>query len=126
MKPKAKRYPFRGKRKTVQEIAKIIGLKPRTLYRRISVGLPLEGSLRRGFKPRFIKFNGIYDHIDEWAKRTGLSRQVITYRLKAGWSLERTLLTRPGGGQKLSNLSGDRRGESRAPFASLGDGHGSP
>lgn len=42
---------------------------------------------------RLLTFNGETRCMADWAGETGLSPQVISYRLKIGWSIERTLTT---------------------------------
>lgn len=42
-----------------------------------------------------IKFNGITMVQRDWARAVGLSPQIVSYRIKAGWSVDAALTTKP-------------------------------
>ncbi len=42
---------------------------------------------------RLITFNGKTQPLIAWAEETGIDRTTIARRLKAGWSIERSLMT---------------------------------
>lgn len=42
---------------------------------------------------KFITFNGETKTLSEWSKTLGYNRTVIAYRIKAGWSIEKTFTT---------------------------------
>ena len=76
----APRHLFRGEWKSVREIAEIIGVTPRTVNRRIQLGLPIEGPARMGPKPRKFLFRGKKKTIAEIMLATGLSRSQVSKR----------------------------------------------
>ena len=59
-----------------------------------------------------IEFRGEKLSINQWAKRLGISRQCLSERLKAGWSLERALTSKKGASWKKKYIvqRGDRFG----------------
>lgn len=91
----APRYLFRGEWKTVREIAEITGIKPRTVSRRIQLGLPIEGPPRMGPKPRRFLFRGKKKTIAEIMTATGLSRSQVSKRTDGIRFFERWELTDP-------------------------------
>lgn len=48
-----------------------------------------QGNNRRS--TRYLELNGIKKTLEEWSETTGLSRSVISARLRLGWSIERAL-----------------------------------
>lgn len=56
---------------------------------RTAISRDLTGIVRANVPP--IAFGGRVLTQAQWARETGLSKQVIGYRLRAGWSIERTL-----------------------------------
>lgn len=42
---------------------------------------------------KFLEFNGSRLNIADWARKTGIKHTTISFRLRSGWSIERTLLT---------------------------------
>lgn len=53
----------------------------------------------------FITYNGITDNICSWAKRLGVNYQLLHYRLKRGWSVEKTLTTPPLNQKKSQEIT---------------------
>ncbi len=47
--------------------------------------------IRRRDRSRKINAQGLSLTVFEWTERTGLSKEVINYRLKRGWSHERAV-----------------------------------
>lgn len=56
---------------------------------------------RNTTKSRFIEHDGIRLTVAEWSERTGLSKDAILYRLKAGWPLNIALSRPSGRGRRL-------------------------
>lgn len=93
---------YKGERKSLQEWAKITGIKPKTIQCRIDrYGWTVEKALETktyGTRPEQVKieFNGETLTINEWAKRTGIIVQTLKSRyLEFNWSAEKTLTTPP-------------------------------
>lgn len=86
-----------GKRMTLAQWARELGITEAALESRLRKGWPLERALTatmHGTRP--IAFGGRTQTRTEWARELGISASTLTQRLKRGWSLERTL-SREGG-----------------------------
>jgi hypothetical protein len=81
-----------GKKMTVSQWARSIGLKPHTLAYRLRSGWSIEDALSKPLVPdRWIEFNGERKTVKEWANQLGLSPTTLQKRLALGWSDEQTL-----------------------------------
>ncbi len=87
-----------GVKNTVQGWADQLGCRAAIIYTRLHKGWSDEEAL----KPPFVRqrpkrasqryaFQGESLTIPEWAKRTGIPRNTLGLRIKAGWTLERAL-----------------------------------
>jgi hypothetical protein len=97
--PQPRRFEFRGRLATVAEIMAATGLSRSQVSKRTDgvrfferdeatdPNAPLHPSCRVLF------LDGIADSVSGWSRRLGISREVITYRLKQGWSIRKTLTT---------------------------------
>jgi hypothetical protein len=85
----ARKHLFRGQWMTAKEIAAVTGMKERNVHRRIQLGLPLEGSLRSGQKPRRFEFRCEEKTAKEIAAITGLTLTAIYGRISGNRFLER-------------------------------------
>lgn len=87
---------------TTKRIAEEYGIPPETIYGRIHAGMTLEEAL---IHPKFasrdpnavnvLEINGITRTKKEWTELNGISRSLLSFRLKRGWSLERAVSTPP-------------------------------
>ena len=97
---------FNGRRQTLQEWSRELGIARETIYFRLSKGWLVERALFQPVSPtrsnpgrrdtkrvRKIAFHGKSQSICEWATQTGLRDSVIGQRLRAGWSVKKTLTT---------------------------------
>lgn len=87
---------------SVKKIAKEYGISPTTVYGRISAGITLEEALvhpkfasRKPNTINVLEINGITRTKKEWIELNGVSRSLLSYRLKRGWSLEKAVSTPP-------------------------------
>ena len=99
---------FDGRRQTLQEWSRELNIPRETIYWRISAGWSVERALsqpvsaaaaaaragRRDTKRvKKIAFHGKSQSQSAWAHQTGLRDSVIGQRLRAGWSIKKTLTT---------------------------------
>lgn len=104
----ARRVTIGNETHTVSEWAERYGISKWTVFARIYRGWdpaeavttpPGEGPRRSQKRPKrrkLIEAFGRAQTVTEWARETGLSRQVIAYRLRAGWDPEEAMQKRPG------------------------------
>lgn len=95
--PEPKRYEFRGKLATAQEIMAETGLSRSQVHKRTDgvrfFDLDETTDPYADFQPncRFVTYRGIKDSLAGWARRTGIPRHAIAYRIECGWPLKRVL-----------------------------------
>ena len=91
------RMQLSGKDLTLAEMDRELGLPGGTLRNRILLmQMPVDRAITPGKLPfkktsQWLTYNGETLSYGEWAKRIGLSREALRYRLKSGWPLERAL-----------------------------------
>lgn len=98
---KNKFIEYAGKRQTVAQWAEEIGIGAGTIWWRIRNGFPPSIALskdkiviRRGGPRktnRILTLGGVSKNMSQWSRETGIRVGTIWYRLKMGWSVERTL-----------------------------------
>ena len=81
---------YQGRRQTVSEWARELGLKASTLHRRLGIGWSAADVLTR---PKFgmVAFDGRVQSIHDWAKEVGISAGTIYKRLQYGWPMDKAL-----------------------------------
>jgi len=89
---------YNGITQTRTKWAKEIGISANSLKRRILNGWTTEQALtvktgEQNKRANFIEYNGIRDSMHGWERRLGFKKNIITQRLKSGWSIERALTT---------------------------------
>jgi hypothetical protein len=81
-----------GKTMTVGDWADCLGICPKTLSRRFSLGWSVEKALST---PKQTKKNATFQNktmtLQEWAKSLGVKLSLIQTRLSRGWTIEETL-----------------------------------
>jgi hypothetical protein len=87
---------------TAKRIAEEHGISPMTIYGRIYAGKTLEEAL---VHPKFasldpdainvLEINGVTRTKKEWIELNGISRSLLSFRLKRGWSLEEAVTIPP-------------------------------
>jgi hypothetical protein len=84
---------FDGKRLTMAQWARELGIKKETLAGRIRRGGSIDAALKSPVKTRCKKLtlNGETLLVKEWAARYGINRWLIDQRLNDGWSIERAI-----------------------------------
>ena len=82
-----------GKRQTISEWAREIGISVATIGSRIKAGTPIDKVLsKEQIHLRFIEFDGRRMTLTQWAKERGLSVQTLSNRLNVyGWPVGRAL-----------------------------------
>lgn len=99
-----RRLTHDGRTQTIAQWARELGLKQGMIVDRLRLGWSTEKTLATppirnatGFqlsvKPRYLTHAGETLRQAEWCRRTGLSPQIIAYRLAHGWTVEKTLAT---------------------------------
>jgi len=87
---------YKGRRQTVTQWAREIGVHKHTLRDRLNRGWPLEKALTTEAKRfHYLDFAGERRTIAEWARHLGVKRTIIKDRLLDGWSVEEALTTKP-------------------------------
>lgn len=87
------------KTQTLQMWSKEVGISEKTIRSRLKLGWTIEKTLSTPVKsvkyngPHLIEFNSETHNITEWAKITGIARNVISQRIFKGWSIEKILTT---------------------------------
>ena len=82
---------YKGEKHTISSLAKMTNIKKSTLYSRIVVkGWSVEEAVEKEVE-HLIEYNGESHTIPEWSEITGIYKETIRYRLKNGWSVEKTL-----------------------------------
>ena len=87
-----KKIEYQGRKWTLSEWAKFLGVHYVTLYRRLNKGYPLE-EVFNVHAQEYIEYLGKSQTIAEWAEERGISCKALCARLKNGWSVERALNT---------------------------------
>lgn len=83
---------YNGETKTVAQWAKIIGVKPNTVYRRIRLGWSTEDIIEKEtFHGRMITYDGRTMNMKSWSEETGIPLQTIFNRYIAGWEPQKIL-----------------------------------
>lgn len=110
-------YEYRGKLRTVAEIARIEDVALSTVYRR-RLG---DVILPRGHKDpnpsyqdapinaRLLTFRGKTDTVGGWARRMGVPKHVLFSRLAMGWPVKRVLTEPPMRGKQRNVFIHNRR-----------------
>lgn len=99
MGPEPKRYDFRGNRLTIGEIMAITGLSRSQVSKRTDgIRFFEREELNDPYADPhpnvvLIFHDGDSMSISDWARRTGISRNVIAYRMAKGWTAARALTT---------------------------------
>lgn len=94
----------RGRRQTVTQWAREVGMKPATLRVRIRAGWPAEEAIFaplgcRPPKPSYqaplalLTYEGKTMPVRDWAKEYHLNQELLLERLRKGWTAERALTT---------------------------------
>lgn len=81
---------FNGRKLTVSEWARELGVQASALHRRLGNGWSVEDTLSRPLG-RMISFNGRTQSLQDWAKEIGVSTATIHGRRKRGWPLDKVL-----------------------------------
>lgn len=96
-----------GSRASRKDWADSAGVSPTTISRRLRAGwsvekavsapAPIAASIQRGRPkaPRLITHSGRTLRLAEWARELGIDRDVLRWRLKQGWDVQRALTTEP-------------------------------
>lgn len=87
---------YEGKRQTIAEWARELGLSHATIWSRVNAGHTTDRVLASGaLHHRFVEFDGKRLTLTQWAKEIGLSVQALSNRLNVyGWTVERALRQR--------------------------------
>lgn len=89
------KYEYDGKIYTLSELSLKFNISEKILYDRIhklkwsindSINVPKYAN-----PTQYIEYNGEKKLAKEWAKKLGISQQLLDYRIKAGWPIERAL-----------------------------------
>ena len=96
---RGRRISLDGEEVCVAELARRLGISRHTVRYRLDRGLdPTMSAPKRARSRRsetLLTFQGETLSLRAWAARTGLNRSTIWGRLRCGWSVERTLTTKP-------------------------------
>lgn len=83
---------FNGKRMSLSELAREIGMSTYTLQRRIADGWPVDKAVTIPVRTAAnIEYQGLSLTAKQWQARTGINRTTIKCRLKRGWTVENAL-----------------------------------
>jgi hypothetical protein len=102
----AQKIEFEGEALTVAQMARIAGLKRRTLADRLVAGRALEEATSTPLNDHQKKYmiNGQRYNLKEASEITGLKMRTIQWRMKSGWPMEMIFSVRPSKGNKLTKL----------------------
>lgn len=86
---------FAGKQWSISALARMFGIKPRTLNQRLRRGTPLLEALHTpSFKGKLIKIGGVKKNLSTLAREHGLCRSTLSSRRQNGWSKRELTLPR--------------------------------
>ena len=85
-----------GRRQTVVEWARELGIGPSTLYNRVRMGWPPDRALQerpgtRRVNSRMLTVGGRTQTLPAWAREAGLRPKTVKERLRRGWTPEEAL-----------------------------------
>jgi hypothetical protein len=92
-----KTLTYQGKSLTIKEWAEKYGINEKTIYERLQRGWPIDQALTKPSKPfnprpsRFLTYQGETLCLADWARKTGISKQLIRYRLEKGLPADQVL-----------------------------------
>lgn len=93
-----KKHTYNGERGTVSYFARKYGVKPSTVWSRLSRGIPFSQALtmpkRSTYRQQGVKtllYDGTEHTYRDWSVITGIAIATIRWRLKKGWSIGQTL-----------------------------------
>lgn len=85
---------WNGKRQVAEDWGKEVGIDPKTIRRRISLGWSAQEALATPvLNGKAVQFNGETKTIAGWSRITNIPATAIYARLDKGWSVEKALTT---------------------------------